>query len=194
MIVLSPGGLALFLLWTITASANPQLRPVFRAAEAYNGLSSDQRKCAVDDTYAAVYKSPFKDKECFCASPQYMSDTVNECLVFYSDFLVPKPEVYSAENYNGIMMFFGNECGTFQVQTKVGWQIRASGRDETRRAVTDRNATNSQRRPNPSRTPRCSFRPRHNLLALRARRPVPQILDQAPQVCLVQPTFALEVC
>ncbi|KAG7284514.1 hypothetical protein NEMBOFW57_010889 [Staphylotrichum longicolle] len=120
MIALNPVGLALIFLWMITASANPQLRPVFRAAAAYNGLSSDQRKCAVDDTYAVVYKSACKDKDCFCASPQFMSDTADACLLFYSDFLTPHPEIYSAENYNSIMMFFGNECGTFQVQTKVG--------------------------------------------------------------------------
>ncbi|KAJ4307259.1 hypothetical protein N0V88_000641 [Collariella sp. IMI 366227] len=118
MIILNPAGLALIFLWTITASANPQLRPVFRAAAAYNGLSSDQRKCAVDETYSAVYKSACKDKDCFCASPQFMSDTADACLLFYSDFLTPRPEVYSTENYNGIMMFFGNECGTFEVQTK----------------------------------------------------------------------------
>jgi hypothetical protein len=123
MVALSPARVALILLWTITASANPQLRSVFRSAAAYNGLGADQRKCAVDDTYAAVYKSPCKDKDCFCASPQFISDTADACLLFYSDFLTPKPEIYSTDNYNGIMMFFGNECGTFQVQTKVGWEI-----------------------------------------------------------------------
>lgn len=136
MIALNPVGLALIFLWTISASANPQLRPVFRAAAAYNGLSSDQRKCAVDDTYAVVYKSACKDKDCFCASPQFMSDTADACLLFYSDFLTPHPEIYSAENYNSIMMFFGNECGTFQVQTKVGW--RPETRGESGRGLADK--------------------------------------------------------
>ncbi|KAM7182638.1 hypothetical protein V8F33_014151, partial [Rhypophila sp. PSN 637] len=106
--------------WLITAtSADSKLRPIFRAAEAYKGLNSDQVKCAVEDTYSPVWKSPCRERDCFCANPQYISMEVDAGLAFHSDFLVPKPEVYSAENYNAIMMFFGNECGTFKVQTKA---------------------------------------------------------------------------
>ena len=119
MFASSAAGFTLVLSWVLVVSANSQLRPIFKAAEAYGSLTPDQRDCGVDDTYSPVYKSPCKDKQCFCADPQYMSDTVDSCLIFYSDFLVPKPEIFSAENYNSIMMFFGNECGSFNVQTKV---------------------------------------------------------------------------
>lgn len=119
MVALCPAAVALIFSWIITVSASSQLRPIFRAAEAYKGLTMDQRGCAVDDWYSAVYESRCSDKACFCANPQFISDEVDECLIYYSDYLIPKPELYSAENYNSIMMFFGNECGTFQVQTKV---------------------------------------------------------------------------
>ncbi|KAK4120478.1 hypothetical protein N657DRAFT_155160 [Parathielavia appendiculata] len=119
MVASSPAAVALLIAWFMTASVSSKLTPIFRAAEAYKGLSADQKMCAVDDTYSAAYKTRCDDKACFCANPQFISDTVDQCLIFYADFLVARPEVYSTENYNSIMMFFGNECGTFQVQTKT---------------------------------------------------------------------------
>ncbi|KAL2125723.1 hypothetical protein VTJ04DRAFT_2088 [Mycothermus thermophilus] len=58
--------------------------------------------------------STCKDKVCFCADPQWISDETDRCMLALGTI----DGMYSADTYNGIMAFFANECGTFQAQFK----------------------------------------------------------------------------
>ncbi|KAK3304688.1 uncharacterized protein B0T15DRAFT_537301 [Chaetomium strumarium] len=95
--------------------ARSELGVIFGHTEGYNQLNSNQRSCGVSSVYSPCYGSPCRDKSCFCANPQFISDETDKCMIHY-DFMYDG--MYSVDTYNGIMAFFGKECGTFEVQFK----------------------------------------------------------------------------
>lgn len=116
---LSPLGLAASLLWTVgLVSASTKLQVILKTSPAYAGLNDFQKSCGVSDAHAAARGSRCDDMACFCASPQTMSDDTDQCMLTKEGVYNVKG-IYSADTYNGVMTFFANECGTFEVQLKV---------------------------------------------------------------------------
>jgi hypothetical protein len=116
---LNPLGVAtLLLLWISLVSAGTELQVIFKTSPAYAGLNDHQRRCSVSDVHSASRASRCDDRECFCASPQTMSDDTDDCMITLEGTYNVKG-IYSADTYNGVMTFFANECGTFEVQLKV---------------------------------------------------------------------------
>jgi len=99
------------------------VRNIFIAASDYKTLTIQQQICAAEDALRSVtVESPCKDKECFCADPQSMSDATDWCTITLHEFNGVRKYygMHTAETYNGIMSFFASECGTFEVKFKVG--------------------------------------------------------------------------
>lgn len=107
------------LLWTVgLVSASTKLQVILKTSPAYAGLNDFQKSCGVSDAHAAARESRCDDMACFCASPQTMSDDTDQCMLTKEGVYNVKG-IYSADTYNGVMTFFANECGTFEVQLKV---------------------------------------------------------------------------
>ncbi|KAK3303859.1 uncharacterized protein B0T15DRAFT_286211 [Chaetomium strumarium] len=104
-----------FLLCLRGVLASSEMGVIFSNTEGYKQLNSNQRLCAVADVRSPCYLSRCSNKNCFCASPQFMSDETDSCMIALDPF---NDGMYSVDTYNGIMAFFGNECGTFNVQFK----------------------------------------------------------------------------
>lgn len=109
-------GVFSFLLLLAGVVARSDLCVIFRSAEGYQQLNSNQKRCGIDTFSSVCYVSTCKDKDCLCADPQFMSDHTDECMVKLDN---SRNGMYSVDTYNGIMAFFGTECGTFEVQFKV---------------------------------------------------------------------------
>lgn len=116
---LSPLGLVASLVWTVgLVSASTKLQVILKTSPAYAGLNDFQKSCGVSDAHAAGRASRCDNMACFCASPQTMSDDTDQCMLTNEGVYNVKG-IYSADTYNGVMTFFANECGTFEVQLKV---------------------------------------------------------------------------
>jgi len=111
-------GLLVLFAFVGLVAARSTLQVIFKNADAFQNLNEDQQKCGATSYDAAPYESQCEKKECFCANPQFMSDKTDECLIYYEGFTSQKG-IYNIDVYNGIMTFFANECGTFEVQSKV---------------------------------------------------------------------------
>ena len=104
-----------FLCCIATVIARSEMTVIFKNTEGFKSLNENQQQCGITTVSSVCWMSTCKDKDCFRADPQFMSDTADECLVALGSM----DGMYSVDTYNGIMAFFGNECGTFQVQFKV---------------------------------------------------------------------------
>lgn len=132
---LSPLGLVASLLWTVgLVSASTKLQVILKTSPAYAGLNDFQKSCGVSDAHAVARGSRCDDMACFCASPQTMSDDTDQCMLTKEGVYNVKG-IYSTDTYNGVMTFFANECGTFEVQLKV-----CKGEGRRRNWLTDRRA------------------------------------------------------
>lgn len=107
------------LLWIGLVAAGTELQLIFKSSPAFTALNDNQRRCSASDVHSASRASNCRDKNCFCASPQTMSDDTDDCMLTLGGTYNVK-DIYTADTYNGVMTFFANECGTFEVQLKVG--------------------------------------------------------------------------
>jgi hypothetical protein len=103
------------LCFTTGALGRSEMCTIFKSAEAYNRLTNNQKSCAAGTISSVGWMSTCKDKVCFSADPQWISDETDRCMLALGTI----DGMYSADTYNGIMAFFANECGTFQAQFKV---------------------------------------------------------------------------
>ncbi|KAK1831304.1 hypothetical protein QBC39DRAFT_351596 [Podospora conica] len=118
--LLHPLRLMALLLWAVgLVSANRKLVTILKTSPAYSGLTDYQRFCGVDNNWSVAYTSECENMQCLCTSPQTMSMAADECMLTMEGWNGKYVGLYSADVYNGIMTFFANECGTFEVQLKA---------------------------------------------------------------------------
>ncbi|TPX07447.1 uncharacterized protein E0L32_002083 [Thyridium curvatum] len=103
------------LMWSIGVHSKSDLQVIFQNADSFKGLNLNQQKCAVTTVYSAAWASDCKDKACFCNGPQFIADNTDKCLIQQGKYY---DGMYSTDTYNGIMAFYGTECG-FQAQFKA---------------------------------------------------------------------------
>ncbi|KAK4450722.1 hypothetical protein QBC34DRAFT_378994 [Podospora aff. communis PSN243] len=96
--------------WIPETFARFKLVAFFSDAPAHDSLVGDQGLCATGPLSAA-HNSDCDDKGCFCADRQFMSDKTEKCATWMNVRKEP------LQVYNGVMVFYGNECG-FQPMLK----------------------------------------------------------------------------
>jgi hypothetical protein len=96
------------LLWTILTRAAVDLKVLIQSSELWDTLTPEQQYCiateGLDVTGTIIDDSRCESKDCLCARPQMMSDSLDTCLSWES-------KTFNVENYNAVMKFMGHECG-----------------------------------------------------------------------------------
>jgi len=104
------------LLQCVLMATASDVQVMMQASDEYKKLTANQKQCAAGNILSVCRDTKCKDKDCFCADPQFMSDYTDTCMLYFGD---TNPTIYSIDTYNGIMVFFANECKTFTPQLKV---------------------------------------------------------------------------
>lgn len=123
-------GLMALLLWAVgLVSAGTKLQAILKTSPAYSRLAGSQKSCSAESTSSVARKSDCEDMQCFCANPQAMSDSTDQCMLAYEGRFDAEPGYLAVDTYNRIMRFFAGECGTFTPIMKVRSRPKNQGQD-----------------------------------------------------------------